>query len=71
MAYAIGGEAAYYQPPDPPGPECLWCDGTGMVDVAAIRDSAGKLREYNGADIPCPRCLEDPGVEPIIEKEVP
>ena len=74
MSYALGGEAAYYQPPAPPGPECQWCDGNGIVDVAAIRDSAGKFHEYNGADwahIPCPRCLELPGVEPIIEKEVP
>ena len=29
MTYAIGGEAEYYQPKDP-GPECLWCDGTGV-----------------------------------------
>ena len=28
-AFALGGEAEYYQPKDP-GPECLWCDGTGV-----------------------------------------
>ena len=64
MAYAIGGEANFYEPKDPPGPECQWCDGSAKVDVAAIRDSAGKLRAYNGAVIPCPYCWEEPGVQP-------
>ena len=34
MAFALGGEAAWYQPPDD-GPECLWCSGSAMVEVAA------------------------------------
>ena len=37
MTYALGGEAEHYQPPDD-GPECLWCDGSAMVEVATIVD---------------------------------
>ena len=75
MSYAIGGEAAYYQPPAPPGPECQWCDGTGMVDISAIVDAGGTVQTLPGgvgeSQTFCPRCLELPGVEPIIEKEAP
>lgn len=74
MAYAIGGEQSYYQPPDS-GPECQWCDGTGMVDISAIVDAGGTVQTLPAGvgeiQTFCPRCLADPGVEPIIEKEVP
>jgi len=57
MQYAIGGEANYYQPPDPPK-ECAWCDGQGAVEVAAIYCVLGKThdleREY--PEVKCPRC---------------
>ena len=43
MTFAIGGEAAWYQPPDP-GPECLWCDGTLQVEITSITDVGGEER---------------------------
>ena len=80
-AFALGGEAAWYQPPDP-GPECLWCDGGKMVDVASIVDVSGNVHpisqdirgnivQYEGRpyEIECPRCREHPGVEPVPERE--
>ena len=74
-AFALGGEAEYYQPPDP-GPECLWCDGGGTVDVVSIVDVSGNIHQLNQDifqsrqhEIPCPRCIEHPGVEPIPERE--
>ena len=75
MTYAIGGEAEYYQPPDD-GPECLWCDGGKMVDVASIVDVSGNIHPlsqdiflYRQHEIQCPRCIEHPGVEPVAERE--
>ena len=72
MTYALGGEAAWYQPPDP-GPECLWCDGGKMVDVVAVATVTGEsenLKEWGLAvEVPCPRCIEHPGVEPVAERE--
>ena len=81
MAYALGGEAAWYQPPDP-GPECLWCDGGKMVEVATIVDVGGNIHplmgwtggnivQYEGRpyEIECPRCIEHPGYEPVGERE--
>ena len=74
-AFALGGEAEYYQPKDP-GPECLWCDGGGTVDVVSIVDVSGNIHQLNQDifqsrqhEIPCPRCLEHPGVEPVAERE--
>jgi len=73
-AFALGGEAAWYQPKDP-GPECLWCDGGGTVDVASIVDVSGNIHQLNQNifqsrqhEIPCPRCIEHPGVEPVAER---
>ena len=73
-AFELGGEAEYYQPPDP-GPECLWCDGGGTVDVASIVDVSGNIHQLNQNifqsrqhEIPCPRCIEHPGVEPVAER---
>jgi hypothetical protein len=78
MSYAIGGEAAYYQPPAPPGPECQWCDGYAWVDVESIVDVSGNIHllaqdvsQYRQHEIRCPRCIEDPGVEPRPNKEGP
>ena len=72
MAFALGGEAAWYQPPDP-GPECLWCDGGKMVDVVAVGTVTGEsenLKDYGLAvEVPCPRCIEHPGVEPVAPRE--
>ena len=71
MAYALGGEAAWYQPPDP-GPECLWCDGGKMVDVGSVIDVDGKSHSVPyglTVEVPCPRCLEHPGVEPVAPRE--
>ena len=71
MTYALGGEAAWYQPPDP-GPECLWCDGGAMVDVVAVATVTGEsenLKEWGlSVEVPCPRCIEHPGVEPREER---
>ena len=71
MTYALGGEAAWYQPPDP-GPECLWCDGGKMVDVVAVATVTGEsenLKEWGLAvEVQCPRCIEHPGVEPREER---
>ena len=71
MAYALGGEAEYYQPKDP-GPECLWCDGGKMVEVVAVATVTGEsenLKEWGLAvEVPCPRCIEHPGVEPVPER---
>jgi len=71
MTYALGGEAAWYQPPDP-GPECLWCDGGKMVDVVAVATVTGEsenLKDYGLAvEVPCPRCREHPGYEPVPER---
>ena len=70
MTYAIGGEAEYYQPKDP-GPECLWCDGGGHVDICSITDVGGEERSLKDyfVDVECPRCREHPGVEPVAERE--
>ena len=71
MVYAIGGEAEYYQPADPPTPECRWCDGTKMVEVGSIIAAAAyihSLKDYF-VEVECPRCREHPGVEPIAERE--
>jgi len=71
MVYAIGGEAEYYQPKDPPTPECRWCDGTKMVEVGSIiaaDDYIHSLKDYF-VEVECPRCREHPGVEPIAERE--
>ena len=71
MAFALGGEAAWYQPPDP-GPECLWCDGTKMVDVGSVIDADGKSHSVPyglAVEVPCPRCIEHPGVEPVGEED--
>jgi hypothetical protein len=76
MTFAIGGETEHYQPKDPPTPECSWCDGTLMVDVASIMDVAGNVHPLSQDiflsrqhEIQCPRCLEHPGVEPVAERE--
>ena len=72
-AFALGGEAEYYQPKDP-GPECLWCDGGGTVDVASITDVGGKqhqLKDYfpfHNPTMTCLRC-DGTGVEPRPEPE--
>jgi RecJ-like exonuclease len=73
-AFALGGEAEYYQPKDP-GPECSWCDGGGTVDVVSIVDVSGNIHQLNQDifqsrqhEIPCPRCIEHPGVEPVPER---
>ena len=69
MAFALGGEAAWYQPKDP-GPECLWCDGTKMVEIGSIIDCQGEqqsLKDYF-VEVECPRCREHPGVEPVPER---
>ena len=72
MTYALGGEAEYYQPKDP-GPECLWCDGGGTVEVLAVGTVTGEsenLKEWGLAvEVPCPRCREHPGVEPVGEED--
>ena len=71
MTYALGGEAAWYQPPDD-GPECLWCDGGKMVEVVAVATVTGEsenLKDYGLAvEVPCPRC-DGTGVEPRPERE--
>ena len=72
MAYALGGEAAWYQPPDD-GPECLWCDGGGNVSVASIQDVLGKVHvidfvDEHNVEVQCPRC-DGTGVEPVGERE--
>ena len=70
MTYALGGEAEYYQPKDP-GPECLWCDGSAMVDVGSVIDVDGKSHSVPhglAVEVPCPRCIEHPGVEPREER---
>jgi hypothetical protein len=72
VSYAIGGESAYYEAPDAPGPECQWCDGGGWVGVSAIVDCVGSVHplpqdsQYSQRpyEIRCPRCLDEPGVEP-------
>jgi len=73
MAFAIGGEAEYYQPPDP-GPECLWCDGTKIVEVGSIITAGGEsmdLHDYfhaHNATVTCLRC-DGTGIEPRPEQE--
>jgi hypothetical protein len=77
MSFTVGGETEYYQPKDPPTPECRWCDGTKMVEVGSVIDVLGKQHDlldiYGGEpgaySIQCPRCREHPGVEPIPERE--
>ena len=54
MAYALGGEAAWYQPPDPL-PECSRCDGDGKNHPTG---------EYEIRDAECPHC-NGTGVEPL------
>ena len=73
MTYALGGEAAWYQPPDD-GPECLWCDGTLQVAITSITDVGGEersLKEYfplHNQTMTCLRC-DGTGVEPRPEQE--
>ena len=73
MTYAIGGEAEYYQPKDP-GPECLWCDGGGTVDIHSITTCLGKRRSlkyyfpFHNQSMTCLRC-DGTGVEPRPERE--
>ena len=71
--YAIGGEAAWYQPPDD-GPECLWCDGTFQVEITSITDVGGEERSlkdyfpFHNQTMTCLRC-DGTGVEPRPIKE--
>ena len=73
MAFAIGGEAEYYEPPDP-GPECLWCDGTKIVEVGSIITAGGEsmdLQAYfhsHNTMVTCLRC-DGTGIEPRPEQE--
>ena len=76
MSYAIGGEANFYEPRDEPSPECQWCDGQKWVDVASIVDVSGNVHPlpqdmflFRQHEVKCPRCVEEPGVEPKPEKE--
>ena len=79
MSYAIGGEAEHYQPKDPDTPECSWCDGTLMVEVGSIIGVDGESHTltdfiaygvvFANTAIPCPRCREHPGVEPVAPRE--
>ena len=72
MSFTIGGETEYYQPKDPPTPECSWCDGSAMVDVGSVIDVDGKSHSVPyglAVEVPCPRCLEHPGVEPVAPRE--
>ena len=77
MSFTIGGETEYYQPKDPPTPECRWCDGTKMVEVGSVIDVGGKRHRLNPneeltiypVEIQCPRCREHPGVEPVAPRE--
>jgi hypothetical protein len=64
---SIGGEAAYYQPPDPE-PECSWCDGEQIVAVASVRGGDYKVFTLPNAtkydiEVACPYC-DGSGVEP-------
>ena len=64
MVYCIGGEAQYYQPPDPV--LCTWCDGEGVLDVAAVVDCQGVVHDHPKGylvQVTCPRCDGD-GEEP-------
>ena len=73
MTYALGGEAAWYQPPDP-GPECRWCDGTLQVEITSITDVGGEERSlkdyfpFHNQTMTCLRC-DGTGVEPRPERE--
>ena len=81
MSFTIGGETEYYQPKDPPTPECSWCDGSAMVEVGSVIDVGGEshtLTDFvaygvwfaqHNTVIECPRCLEHPGVEPVAPRE--
>ena len=71
MAYALGGESAYYQPPEPV--LCEWCDGAAWVDVASITDAGGGVHQldedspyHRQHEIRCPRC-SGTGEEPKPE----
>ena len=63
--------ADWYEPPEP-GPECLWCDSTSVVEVASIVGADGKPqnlpRLLSPPMIECPRC-DGTGVEPRPERE--
>ena len=79
MSFTIGGETEYYQPKDPLTPVCSWCDGTKMVEVGSVIDVGGESHTltdfvaygvvFANTVIPCPRCLEYPGVEPVAPRE--
>jgi len=60
--YAIGGESAWYQPPDPL-PDCQWCDGGTKVDVSAVIDTAGEVHTVDAVEVKCPRC-NGTGIDP-------
>ena len=49
-----------------------WEDGK-MVDVVAVATVTGEsenLKDYGLAvEVPCPRCIEHPGVEPVAPRE--
>ena len=54
----IGRPVDWYEPPAPP--ECLWCDGSGAVEISSITDCTGtrrSLRDWETVpDIACPLC---------------
>jgi hypothetical protein len=53
----IGGEANYYQPPDPP-PECRECDGYGKVEVKEYINAHRVVVTFypHPKEIDCPVC---------------
>ena len=69
MTSAIGGEAEYYQPPEP-GFECTWCDGGGKVAVISFIDCRGYIKHISpdyGPEIDCPHC-DGTGDEPELDE---
>jgi hypothetical protein len=71
MSSSIGGEAESYQPPE--YPECTWCAGVGIVEVAAIRGDGGQERLIpfgDGPDLACPHCKgggSEPPPDPLVD----
>ena len=64
-------------PPDQPA-ECLWCDGTLIVTVAAISDCVGAPHTITGnlrdLQIECPRCDgsgNEPPADPLDDPRIP
>lgn len=58
MRVSIGGEAAWYQPPEGP-PECTWCGREGVVLVSRVVGIDGEefpLGIGSGLEVTCPRC---------------